>query len=927
MRSYTCANRMRSEGGRILRHFMLPAITFTMVIAGAHSTYAYTAVKGTVSCTSGKVRKEASTSSSFAFGVRKDEEVVVIDEKKGSDGQLWYQIKVGSSTGYIRSDLVTKSKTKSEQQGTSTDTKQAAQSADAKGTSASDGASGKVVVDVAIMRQGASTGSGLQMCLKQDEEVKLLGQTTGEDGKIWYSVQYVRNGIYHKGYIRSDLIKASGSVAAEAAGKQTAEQTQDKKKDSNSAGAATTAKSTGVQVGTVKGMGVNVREAAVDGSVVGKVSTGRAVTVTEQVAGSDGNVWYKISFISNLTPLTGYIRSDFVEGVTKNVTAEATENGNSVSVSEEEMKEEDKKEENSDDKAPKEGEVREVGKSGAVNGINVNVRKEPVDGQIVTWLSTGSTVTVHNERKAKDDKVWYEISYKVGGSETKGFMRADYIKVEESVTTDVTDALTASVRGYGVRIRESAVNGTVVDQLNSGHRLNIIGETQGSDEFKWYYVDFTVKGVEKKGYIRCDFVKVITTVQNTQPTSDEDFEAAIAPLPDTYKANLRALHERHPNWQFEAVQTGLDWNEAVAAECSVGKNLIPLKSISSWKSTEPQAYSWTDNSWYGFDGGTWASASKELIAYYMDPRNFLDESGIYQFEKLDSLDYQNEDGVRNIISGTFLDTDFTDTDGEYRHYVNAITDAAREVGISPYHLATRIIQEQGLYGLSQSISGRVPGYEGYFNYFNIGAFAANGRTPTINGLIYAKGSDENYYRPWNTRYRSILGSAKYLADRYIGRGQNTLYFEKFNVVNKENGIYSHQYMSNIQAASAESARMKKAYTDDNSTLVFRIPYYYNMPDTPCEKPTSESNPNNYLSGLWIDGYGLTPGFSPVTDTYYLTVDNSVTQINVSATAVAATSSIGGLGTVDLDEGTNTITVVCKAQNGNTRTYYIYVQRN
>ena len=131
MRSYTCANRMRSEGGRILRHFMLPVITFTMVIAGTHSTYAYTAVKGTVSCTSGKVRKEASTSSSFAFGVRKDEEVVVIDEKKGSDGRLWYRIKVGSSTGYIRSDLVTKSKTKAEQQGTSADADQA-QSTDAK---------------------------------------------------------------------------------------------------------------------------------------------------------------------------------------------------------------------------------------------------------------------------------------------------------------------------------------------------------------------------------------------------------------------------------------------------------------------------------------------------------------------------------------------------------------------------------------------------------------------------------------------------------------------------------------------------------------------------------------------------------------------------------------------------------------------------
>jgi hypothetical protein len=248
------------------------------------------------------------------------------------------------------------------------------------------------------------------------------------------------------------------------------------------------------------------------------------------------------------------------------------------------------------------------------------------------------------------------------------------------------------------------------------------------------------------------------------------------------------------------------------------------------------------------------------------------------------------------------------------------------MGISPYHLATRIIQEQGIYGRSQSISGTLSGHEGYFNYFNIGAYAANGRLPVENGLIYAAGNDEEYFRPWNSRYRSIYGSAKYVAEKYIKKGQNTLYFEKFNVVNGDNGIYSHQYMSNIQAASSESARMKKAYADNDSALVFRIPYYYNMPDTPCIKPTGESNPNNYLSGLSVEGYGITPEFNPSIDTYYLTVDNSVTYIDIGATAVASTSSIGGVGTIELTEGTNTIPVVCKAQNGNTRTYTLYVQR-
>ncbi|MCR5507450.1 MAG: SH3 domain-containing protein [Lachnospiraceae bacterium] len=885
MRSHTCTDNMRSEGGRIFRHLMLPVLAASLIVTGTRSTYAYTAVKGTVTCSSGKVRKDASTSSSFSFGVRKDEEVTIIDEKKGSDGKTWYRIKVGESTGYIRSDLVNKSKQAVK------DGSASKQPAEAKSSSAT----GIVAVDLAIMREQASKSAEVTVCLKQNSEVELKESVTGQDGKVWYLATCKRGDYIYKGYIRSDLLKVNGKVAAASAS------------PASSSSGTTPAASSDVQVGTVKGQGVNVRETAVDGKVIGRVSSGRAVTVTEQVAGSDGKVWYKISFTSNLTPLVGYIRSDFVEGVTAKITADASSPGTG----------------GGSDTAK---EAPTSGKMGAVNGINVNVREEPVNGQVVAKLNSGSTVTILKETDGSDGRKWFEISFKINGSDRSGYMLADFVKEEEN-KSDYTDALVATVRGSGIRIRESAVNGTVVEQLNSGHRLNIIGETTGSDGMKWYYADFTCRGVEKKGYIRSDFVIITSTTESVKVSSDAEFEEQIAKLPDSYKSNLRVMHEKYPNWKFEVVETGLDWNEAVAAECSVGKNLIAKNSISSWKSTEPQAYNWSSNEWYGFDGGTWASASRELISYYMDPRNFLDESGIYQFETLDSLDYQNEDGVRRIIEGTFLDSSFTDNDGTERNYVDAIMEAARNAGISPYHLTTRILQEQGIYGRSQSISGTMSGHEGFYNYFNIGAYAANGKLPVENGLIYAAQADDQFMRPWNTRFRSISGSALFVADRYIKRGQNTLYFEKFNVVNKDNGIYSHQYMSNLQAASSESARMRKAYTDTNSTLVFRIPYYYNMPDVPCEKPTGESNPNNYLSSVTVDGFAITPGFNAATNVYYLTVDNTVTSINVNATAVASTSSIGGTGNINLETGTNTVAIVCKAQNGNTRTYTLYVQRN
>ena len=251
MRSDTYDVRMRLKGGRMLKRMVLPVLTLSMVIAGARSTYAYTAVKGTVTCSSGKVRKEASTSASFAFGVRQDEEVTVIDEKKGDDGKVWYRIKVGDSTGFIRSDLIAKSKEKVKDGANSI--KDAGKE---KETVDNKTATGIVLVDVAILRHEASTKADLEICIKQNEEVELRGSLKGDDDKEWYQVIYKRNGISYKGYIRADLIKAQGTVkAVEETPKGTVEKEADTQYKNTGPGEAVA----GVQIGTVKGAGVYVR--------------------------------------------------------------------------------------------------------------------------------------------------------------------------------------------------------------------------------------------------------------------------------------------------------------------------------------------------------------------------------------------------------------------------------------------------------------------------------------------------------------------------------------------------------------------------------------------------------------------------------------------------------------------------------------------
>ena len=798
-------------------------VALGVTVAMAQSAYGYTAVRATVTVKSGKVRKTPSQKGQFVFGVIKDETVTVIGEEKGDDGKTWYKIKVLGSVGYIRSDLIKKSniEVKSEStpdennnpsgnSGTSGDANSAGNSATNSGT-----AGPQVKGSNVICREEASTKSGIRIVLQNGQPLTIISTETGkDDGKEWHFVSFRKNDKDYKGYIRSDLVNMSGTAQSSAA---------------DSLGNASSDGTKEPQVGKIKGTGVNIRKAPVDGKIVCRLTTGNQITVTDQLrSDADGQIWYAISFLNNKKPENGYVRSDLTEGITPYESLTKTEE-------------------------PKE---------------------EPA----------GNT--------AEEPK-----------------------QPEPS----------ASIKGMGVRIREKVVNGNIVAQLDTGYPIEVLEEVNADDGFKWYRIKFSKNDKEKEGYVRSDLVTIVNTNYNTQ-SSDADFEEQIKEFPDDYKAQLRALHEKYPNWQFEAVKTGLEWSDVVKNESKVGRNLVAKTSIASWKSTEPQAYNWASNTWYGFDGGSWAAASTELIQYYLDPRNFLDDSGIFQFETLEFKDYQNVDGVKNALAGTFMAGDYSDTDGETRSYASTFFEAGQNYGINPYHLASRAVQEQGVLGRSQSIAGNVSGLENLFNYFNIGAFAANGNSATINGLYYAAGADENYLRPWNSRYKSINGSAKYIADKYVSVGQNTLYFQKFNVVNSKNGIYSHQYMSNIVAASYESARLKKAYSDLNTKLIFRIPVYNNMPSAKCVKPTSDSNPNTYLSKLWVDGYSFTTEFSSVNSTYYLTVGSDVESVNIGAEAVSSSSSVGGTGTYTLNSGENKIQVVCKAQNGATKGYTIIINK-
>lgn len=282
----------------------------------------------------------------------------------------------------------------------------------------------------------------------------------------------------------------------------------------------------------------------------------------------------------------------------------------------------------------------------------------------------------------------------------------------------------------------------------------------------------------------------------------------------------------------------MDWSEVIIAESTGyhGRNVVPSTRADAWKCACNKTVE-----------DVWKCASTAAVAYYMDPRNSLNENYIFQFEQL-TYDEKNQtkEGVELILKPcnyTQGKVTYYDSKGNKKTlnktYVDVIMEASKEYNISPYHLASRIRQEQGAGNAGSMISGTWTGgngnYKGLYNFFNICAY---GKNIVQNGLKYAKSQG------WTDPEKSIKGGAKILASGYISIGQDTLYLEKFDVVNGGDGYYSHQYMTNVSASRTEGYTIRNTYTDmgllsSESKIKFKIPVYKNMPKQICPQPGTE----------------------------------------------------------------------------------------
>lgn len=559
-----------------------------------------------------------------------------------------------------------------------------------------------------------------------------------------------------------------------------------------------------------------------------------------------------------------------------------------------------------------------TGKVSDKDGINIR-ENYSVNSKIIGKISYNGSITLDSKTLFTGtgcSNGWYKIIY----NNSYGYVCSDYVVInEDSDTTNIsynTSSYTVRTNDYGISIRSGAgVGYSRIETVIYGTNLTVLGTSasgNGCDD-EWLYIMYH-NG--KKGYVCSTYTykKDDVTVNENDYTEEEKSYASSLKekgFPDSYIPYLMYLHRKYPSWVFEADITNLTWDRVISSESN--KNYTQ-STLENYRKNDIL-----------MEAGGWYTASDALNAFFLDPRNFLIESHIFMFEKIiyDEVNH-TPDVLKSLAGSSYLSNDY---------YINILMKAASTYKVSPVHLLSRIIQEGGskenytpITGTSSYYYGSYPLY-GYYNYFNIGAYADSiTSNPVIRGLAYACGPTCNfgssYGRPWTSREGALLGGANFIASNYVYSGQFTIYYQKFNTSSKSTSLFAGQYMTNVHAPSTEGLSTYNSYKKNNildNKYVFTIPVYLNMPDS--TSLPNIGNTDNSLSSIKING-NLINNFDSDVISYTQYVDKNSSSVNLSATPTISTSYISGTGEIQLNNDTTVVNIIVTSESGDSKTYNI-----
>jgi len=353
-------------------------------------------------------------------------------------------------------------------------------------------------------------------------------------------------------------------------------------------------------------------------------------------------------------------------------------------------------------------------------------------------------------------------------------------------------------------------------------------------------------------------------------------------FPESYVSPLAALQFDHPRWRFELQPvTDLAWDEIVEKEMTPSWNLVihATWAPDEWNALKERNYTpyYATNA-LAYDSGAWYQASRAAVAYFMDPRNFLNERDVFMFETLGyDADAQPPVAVERTLAHTFMNG--ARCDGGARTFAEVVTDVGRRLGVNPVFLAGRLASEQGagtpqssgtigdaLFAYATNATGRVgdavvwgrrftkdgestkralakgPGaYNGFYNFFNFRAYGLGLFEIKYNAWVEATAEETKakYLGPWTTQARAIEGGSMKIKERYIDTCRHTRYLQKFSVLKEAGDFRWKQYMQNIAAPLVEARNTARAYRAAGTLKAscrFLVPVFRAMPKRPCPDP-------------------------------------------------------------------------------------------
>ena len=484
--------------------------------------------------------------------------------------------------------------------------------------------------------------------------------------------------------------------------------------------------------------------------------------------------------------------------------------------------------------------------AGKVNSNDVNVRAGAgTNHTILGSLSKNDSVQIVLRAIDKDGDVWYKIkrsggyAYIYSTFVTITGTATETVTTETEIPSDRYPVVKASVQKTYYARPDSGY--PAAGKMTAGKEYTVTSQVKDSKSKLWYkiyaggklyYVQadgLTVSAKLASGSIPSS-VKGVTLDElnyRSKPGTDGALKGTFARGKTVTITGVTSVSGNiwfkvkvgSSNYYFIAKYIQVTAETAPADAAPVIKKETVKKTVVAKPEnlTGTGQISISSGSYIAKDGSNWFNASRDTVAYFIDPRNFLDETRIYMFEDLSyHSEYHTIKVTGKVITGSKLPG--------YGFTADIFVNAGKKYSISPIHLAARARQETG--GGSDTIRGVKYNGRVVYNPFNIGAYSSG--NPVSLALKYA------YNAGWITQTKAVNGGASFLSSGYISKGQNSVYLQKWNVLNGASKVATHQYMTNIMAPFYEAATTKSTYASygvSDESLTFVIPVYKNMPSS------------------------------------------------------------------------------------------------